>query len=211
VLTETTIGRKFNFFHATLEQIVEQISDEEFDLMFLSRNPNLTELKDCCVLAVERMAGEPFAGRKTCADVMGRAMELLRYLHKLNAPRGWVPVIRALRSNPGSVRRDAARIGFESIGAPPAEEVLTHPASALCGIDNFDCGGALQAYAEQHPELVDLFIQTAKRLGVPGCWLEGLVYVNAVIAELGAAPGALVMVREKLQARCAAESELEVT
>jgi hypothetical protein len=206
MLTQTTIGDHFDLAHATLEQIVEEISDGEFDPTFLSRYPRGTELRECCVMAVERLAAVPFTGRKTCADVMGRAMELLRYFHKLDTPRGWVPAIRLLRSGPGSPRRVAAPVAEEAhyayqVPVPPAEEVLTDTFSALCCVDR-ECDGVLLTYAKQHPEFMDVLVKLAQKHGVPQGWANALLFVGVMIAELGeVVPEPVLVVKKRLEFR----------
>ena len=70
MLTETTIGGHFDLVNSTLEEIVVTISDGEFDPTFLSRYQHGDQLKECCVLAVDRLAADPFAGRVTCAHLI---------------------------------------------------------------------------------------------------------------------------------------------
>jgi hypothetical protein len=79
------------------------ISDGEFDVSYLAKYRYSRELDDCCRMAVKELAEEPYEGRTSCARVMGRAMELLRENHGLDAPRGWVPVLRTLRATESSV------------------------------------------------------------------------------------------------------------
>jgi hypothetical protein len=212
MMTEINIGQQFDS-QSTPEEIVEQISDNEFDVKFLTSYEHITELGECCVLAVERMAAEPFTGRKSCADVMGRAMELLCHHHRLNAPRGWVPVIRLLRSSPGlppgryvgeqhySPAPEESSMD-SSVFVPPAEAVLTHSFSALCAID-LECGGILRAYGEQHPEIAQVLVNLAKSHGVPQGWGRALIFVDLAITEFGErVPDALLTLRNRLLIRC---------
>jgi hypothetical protein len=76
---------------------LSRISDGEFNVSYLAKYPHGRHLNECCHMAVEELAEEPYEGRVSCARVMGRAMELLREIHGVNAPRGWVPVLRTLR------------------------------------------------------------------------------------------------------------------
>jgi hypothetical protein len=213
MLTETTIGEHFHLADATMERIVVAISDGEFDPTFLGRYQHIAELRVCCVSAVERMAADPFVGRKSCADVMGRSMELLRHLHGLNAPGGWVPVIRALRSSPGSLcGRNVVRpmpVGAEvpythnQIPPPPPEKMLTDSPSALQAADS-ECKGVLLAYAEQHPEFMDVLVKIAQNHGVPTSWAQALLFLDAVVAELGeAVPESVRLVQKRLTLHCA--------
>src|SRR5208282_5143301 len=155
MLTETTIGGHFDLVNSTLEEIVVTISDGEFDPTFLSRYQHGDQLKECCVLAVDRLAADPFAGRVTCAHLMGRAMELLRHSYDLNAPRGWVPVIRTLRS-------PLQFVSGCSLPSTPAEELLTDPFSGLAAIDS-RCEGVLCAYANRHPEFMEFLVELARK------------------------------------------------
>jgi hypothetical protein len=82
---------------------ISKISDSQFRVSYLAKYPHVRQLDECCHMAVEELAEEPYEGRVSCARVMGRAMELLREIHGLDAPRGWVPVLRTLRWTESSV------------------------------------------------------------------------------------------------------------
>lgn len=84
------------------EGSLSKISDGEFNVSFLAKYQHRQQLDECCRLAVEELAEEPFEGRASCARVMGRAMELLRETYHLKVPGGWVPVLRTLRAAPES-------------------------------------------------------------------------------------------------------------
>jgi hypothetical protein len=92
-----TIGDRFSDLGNSLEDVVWEISDAEFEVKFLGTFAYRLELRESCLQAVAELAGEPFAGRVSCAKLMGRAMELLRDVYHANAPRGWYPVMKILR------------------------------------------------------------------------------------------------------------------
>jgi hypothetical protein len=85
---------------SSIEEILRRISDSRFNPKYLGRFEHLGPLRECCLQAVADLAGEAFDGNRSFANVMGRAMGLLRERHSVNAPRGWVPVMRALRAAP---------------------------------------------------------------------------------------------------------------
>ena len=75
------------------------VSDWEFIPSYMDRYSHWDELRECCELALAEMAEEPYLGHVSNAKVMGRAMELLRKKYRLDAPRGWVIVLRKLRAS----------------------------------------------------------------------------------------------------------------
>ncbi len=184
---------------------IPELSDYEFDVRFLAKYRYRLELAECCYQATLELWSEPYLGRVSNARVMGRAMELLREKHGLDAPRGWVPVMRKLRASSAAANSAAGnhKSGCEYAGTPipvpPAEEVLTSFYSAVHGIDR---DGRLLALAEQQPALKELLVRQARNRGVPTGWYTALPYMNAVLAELGdAAPGIMIELRNDLQAR----------
>jgi len=80
---------------------IGEISDGEFNLDYLKSYSHVAELEECIENALLDVGHYPYQGRRSCALVMGRAMELLRDCYCLDAPRGWVPVMRCLRSTDG--------------------------------------------------------------------------------------------------------------
>ena len=87
-----TIGDRF-YGHPD----VRNISDGEFRASWLKDYPDTTPLLDCCLLAVMELAERPYLGRKSNAQVMGLAMQLLRERHSVNAPHNWLPAMKRLR------------------------------------------------------------------------------------------------------------------
>ena len=97
------------------------ISDGKFDVGYLSVYRYQQELEECCQLALYELSDEPFQGSASCAKVMGRAMELLRETYSLDAPRGWVPVMRKLREES---RRESAGTSRIAENSGPREGCL---------------------------------------------------------------------------------------
>jgi hypothetical protein len=105
--------------------MLEKLSDGEFQVKYLAKYQHREELLECCELAVDELGGELYEGRASCARVMGRAMELLRERYGLDAPRGWVPVMRILRETHNSTPRPT-----QTVGAPRKKHELS-PAVAV--------------------------------------------------------------------------------
>src|SRR5438132_4559646 len=82
---------------ASVNTAVENISDGVFDTKYLRSYRHPEELAECCREAIRELGSKPYCGRKSYAELMGRAMELLMERHGLPAPRGWVPVMKILR------------------------------------------------------------------------------------------------------------------
>jgi hypothetical protein len=87
-------------FFGALPTSVDYLSDKEFDEDYLSQYEHTSELQACIEQAVQELAHEPYLGRYTNARLMFRAMELLRSVHNLNVPRGWVPAMKQLQKQP---------------------------------------------------------------------------------------------------------------
>jgi hypothetical protein len=86
----------------TPEEIIYTISYGEFDTSYLSGYKHTPQLTKCIHLAVEQLSAESYLGCQSHANVMWKAMELLRSVHNLNAPKGWVPVMKHLRKSSAS-------------------------------------------------------------------------------------------------------------
>jgi hypothetical protein len=177
------------------------LSDHEFDVSYLEKYPHSRQLLECCWQAVRELADEPYRGRVSHAKVMGRAMELLRSIHGVNAPRGWVPVMRTLRTAGSNPLNQSTQGATRNPGCPPipAAEVLTNWRSVFT-VERVNQDGALQKLAEQQPELNTLLLALAERLGVPGSYVEGLLFVHVAIETLGSeAPSVLLTARDWLR------------
>jgi hypothetical protein len=92
-----TIGDQFQLSGCTLEEIVQAISDGEFEIGYLEDFAYRDELQECCLDAIEGLSSRQFAGPASNANVMGNAMEILRERYGVDAPRGWYPVMKTLR------------------------------------------------------------------------------------------------------------------
>lgn len=196
-----TVGEWFD--NLLYDDIIEAISDHEFDLSFLTNYKHSSQLTKCCHDAVAELSTCTFSGRSTCAKIMGSAMELLRANHNTDVPKGWLPVMRALRKG-GNVRssRPQAIDYWEPPIIVPAEEALTSDHSALHAIDSgFGGNGALLQLAQQQPSLWAVIVDLARQRGIPQWWGEALEFVEAVIENLSLVPGELLKIRDKLQAK----------
>lgn len=94
-----TIGDRFRRLSCSLDDLVQAISDREFDVRYLRNFGHRIALLESCCQAVADLASESFAGRVSCAKVMGRAMELMRDVHGVDVPCGWYPLMKILRSD----------------------------------------------------------------------------------------------------------------
>lgn len=178
----------------------------EFDSSYLKHYGYVPRLAEFCQYAVTELADEPFRGSRSCARVMGRAMELLRTFHGLDVPRGWVPVMKRLRSsNVSGIERGLPdeTDRREEYRPPPAEEVLTNPLHSVLASFYLD---QIHPALAQDPTLKGLLIETAKEVW-PGSFVDGLDCVNLVIAKLEKqntrVPDALMLIRKDLERRLA--------
>jgi hypothetical protein len=78
-------------------ELIERLSDGEFNTQALTNYEHTGELGDKCREAVQELSASVFRGRPTLADVMGLAMERLRKDYNYDAPKGWLLVMRRLR------------------------------------------------------------------------------------------------------------------
>src|SRR5690242_15887186 len=100
---------------------ITALSQGEFHVVALKRYRYAPQLEECCRLAVEELGGQPYRGPMSHAQVMGRAMELLREVHGLNVPGGWLPALRALRERAAEdVARSELPIVPESASSRPS-------------------------------------------------------------------------------------------
>jgi hypothetical protein len=192
-----TIGQRFRFGCLGPEEICERVSMGEFDSAYLKHYEYVSRLAEFCQYAVTDLADEPFRGPRSCARVMGHAMELLRTLHGLDVPRGWVPVMKRLRGLPVETNRR------EEYRPPPAEEVLTSPLHSVLASFYLD---QIHPALAQEPTLEGLLIETAKEVW-PGSFVDGLDCVDLVIAKLekqnAHVPDPLKLIRKDLERRLA--------
>ena len=190
--------------YLTGRDIIEAVSDGLFDTDTLANYLSIDELVKSCTKAHDEMSSQPFLGRKSYADVMGRAMKILRAKYDVNVPRGWLPVMKQLRANtrsPGTERRgDSDPFKVEPSG------VLTDGGSSIHAVSYQDAE-KLEVERQNNPVLSALLIDTAQRLGVPSNWVAGLQYADSVIAELRRqnqpVPDSLIAIQKQLQPRAA--------
>jgi len=190
-----TIGGRFaHLADASVEFVVEAISEGEFDGEFLKSYQNIDALKESCVLAVRQLAERPYLEGESAALIMARVMDLLKN-RGLAAPRGWYPALRRHRTwlrNP------------DCKNSIPASELLTHDESAIRVIDEHDCGNALARATRECPGLLAALTKIAASRGVPQTWPSALLFVEVAITEHGNVP-VLLKVRDALRERCVPE------
>jgi hypothetical protein len=81
-----------------IERVVDKISAGKFDPAYLARYEYPEKLQECCEQAAEWISHDADR-RRDPAAVMGLAMEYMRETHGLDVPKGWVPVMKALRAD----------------------------------------------------------------------------------------------------------------
>ena len=107
---------------------IEEISDGEFNLDYLKKYKHTRELYESIKEALLELGDKPYQGRQSCARVMGRSMELLRETYRLDAPRGWVPIMRHLREVEGRGPASERASALESERASAQENEASRPA-----------------------------------------------------------------------------------
>src|SRR5579875_949034 len=208
----------------TAEGTVSEISDSLFQPSSVAKYQYIDELVLCCAQAIEDLADLPCNSR-TRADVMGRAMGLLREKHGIDAPRGWYLVMKQLRAmNEVNVDTDQAyeregvgaqqefrqahcndaprhkkcgREGEEWDAVPP-ESVLSSDRSVLEFVDG---GHELLSLANGNPDIEAEFVALARERGVPRIYKQGLEFLNTLLLRFETAPDAVLKVRDELQRR----------
>jgi hypothetical protein len=204
-----TIGNEISIEYAAGAEIIEAVSDSEFDTEALANYSSTDDLVESCITAHAEMSDQPFLGRRSYADVMGRAMKLLRVKYDANAPRGWLPVIKRLRASKANPETERAASGPQI----DLSKVLIVPWSAIHAVSHEDAD-ALESERQTNPVLSTVLIDAANRLGVPGSWVAGLEYADAVISELQRqnqpVPEPLASIQKKLQGRVSPVAVAEV-
>lgn len=181
------------------KSIITDISDGEFDERALTRYLNGDLLAECCRLAVETLAAEPYRGRVTNARLMGLAMEKLRELHGLDAPRGWLPVMKKLRESPHTPSKRCAQqeeatsdSDAKRFAEPvPPCDVFTEFRSSLLVIDP----EAAETLNKQ-PETKATFVHLAEQKGVPRNWMDAYEFMLAL--DLSSLPPEAIRIRHRL-------------
>lgn len=163
------------------------LSDEEFDCTFLKSYQHTDELLWACDAALKELSDEPFEGRKSRARVMGLAMEYLRSGHKLDAPPGWLPAMKRLRTKSPELRSLLDKKTGRLLG----------PSTILFCIEFADTYGVVRKLTEQEPRLKELLISVAERIGTPNDHLELGWYLNAVMHCLRPIPAKILHVRNE--------------
>lgn len=139
----------------SLERTLDIISDGLFQTAALNYYSYCPQLMSACNRAIDRFGQESFVTRKTCHTLMQWVMDELRK-QEINAPRGWVPVLRNLLQT----QKESLRV------LPDA-------------IDVFESGSALLSF-EPFMKQTQLLNRAAQTLGVPGSWSEAVAFLTAV-------------------------------
>lgn len=222
-----TIGDVLGYLRSgttTAEGTVSEISDSLFKASSLAQYQYVDELILCCAQAIEELS-DLLCNSRARADVMGRAMELLRKEHGIDAPRGWYPVMKQLRAaiearvdtvqvneredggaqqefrQEGRIdaqRHERAGCEGEEWDAVPPERVLGSGHSVLEFVDREH---ELWSLANGNPDVEAAFVALARERGVPRIYKEGLEFLNTLLLSLETAPDAVLKVRDELQRR----------
>ena len=156
------------------------------------------------------LADQPYVGRVSCARVMGRAMELLRETCGLDAPRGWVPVLRRLRAGENAAKPylgmedpahhftrqsaeerqlereyEASRQADQARLQYRPEEILTHWCSL---IHTLPSGTTFAEFVEGRHDLKQQFIELAEEVGVPRSWWDAFSFLEFIADGLEEVP-----------------------
>lgn len=188
-MTETVGDRFQGAEYAPVEELIHLISDGCFNTAALNKYEATHELDKACREALRQMGNDRFDGRKTCAAIMSRAMEILRLRHGLNAPRGWLPVLKELRAQAGPATAPKL-VPPPKLTIAPAE-VLTNTLSAF------------GEYRDRLQPFNDPLVEVAHYEGVPGNWRDAVRFLDCVID--GNVPheqlAPLIAVRDEIRTR----------
>lgn len=176
------------------EDVVHLVSDGQFTVTVLTTYDARQELAGACCEAIRQMRNQPFLGRVTCAEIMDRAMVFLRMRHGIDAPKGWLPVLKKLRAEGGPTTVELPKLEFEmtTIEPPEPAEVLTSWQSAL------------NQYQDQLQPFNDLLVEVARYKGVPGTWEDAVPFLECAldsgdVSHEELAP--LIAVRDEIKSR----------
>ena len=178
------------------ETDITLLSDGAFNIRSLARYKYIPELLECCTEAVKMLEDRPLLNGRSYAAIMGQAMELLRTVHQLDAPPGWVPIMRLLRSRTAGdaaphdqdwkAKWEEAREAENELGNTDRKNpynIFDPYHSAIAVID--------PASAEilfEDPDCRNIFLRLAKRRGrVPASHPEALRFMDEVEKEFGSA------------------------
>ena len=94
-----TVGEYFHIDGMEVEDMLSVLSAGRFDPKYLDleKYAHKNELKWACLYAVDWLFGQPYAGLKSHADILGRAMDELKE-KGINAPKYFPKLLRALRN-----------------------------------------------------------------------------------------------------------------
>jgi hypothetical protein len=164
--TETVADRFQGAAYEPVEEIVRLISDGSFNTGPLNVYPFKSQLAEACREALNQMRNEPFNGRGMCAAIMSRAMELLKIKDHLNAPRGWLPVLKKLREDGGPATGSEPRIVKDC-------DVL----------NDTSCPFALSEFREQLAPFADILKDAVKHRAMPSYYSDAVDFLNYAIEQ----------------------------
>jgi len=177
------------------EDAIHQLSDGEFNTRTLKTYKHTSKLVAECRRAIMDLSDKQFENRSSLADVMGLAMENLRGQHQLNAPPGWIPVMRKLRADNALkvLRIDTESSEIVNEWTRHYEVRLYHrdfPPQAVCEWSYFDVVWKAVGKPNVSPEWKTRLIEVAKDLGLP--YEGGFVpFMEEVILRFGDLPAGL--------------------
>jgi hypothetical protein len=168
-LPDETVGDRFCLENKSVEQIVQLISDARFNVEILAGYDSTDELEKSCRKAVQQMRKEKFSGLQTCAAAMDRAMTILKEDFGVNAPRGWLPVLKELRIEGGPATASKSK-----------RQQLEENAVNILGPQS---PLGFPDYKLRLKPFEQILIETAKHQAVPADWIQGVDFLNQVIRQ----------------------------
>jgi hypothetical protein len=143
----------------SLERTLDILSDGSFQTATLNYYKSCPELTVACNRVIEHFGQEPFRTRKMCHTLMQSVMDDLKK-QGINAPRGWVPVLRQLLAT----QTEPLHI------VPDGVNVFETPSALVF------CRGL-----ERHRDLLNA---AAHEFGVPESWKAAVTFLIAVVNRL---------------------------
>jgi hypothetical protein len=192
---DLTVGKQINT-SVELEELIDQISDKEFDTEKLEKYDYRNELKTACIEAIEAKASRTL-DRKSLRAVMDHAMVSLKK-SDINAPGGWLPVMKILKLG-GPCRTFSTGKEHHDEFKPPTD-LWTDPCSSL------------RCYETELKPFREILDTAATQMPIPGCWTEAVEFLDAVINSINVEPPEeLVKVRDSIREKIPTPVELSST
>jgi len=168
----------------SLNELVVQISDGEFNADKLDGYEYQDELHSACLEAIKLKANRPYT-RNSLGNLMADAMGTLD-TQNIAAPRGWYPVIKTLRQGGRISLPIRASRQYHDEFKPPTD-LWTDPCSSL------------RCYETELKPFREILDAAATHLPIPSCWTEAVEFLNAVINTQPSPSSELVKVRDTIQ------------